>query len=104
MRETYVGLLRGINVGGHNGLPMKKLAAIFGKAGCEDVRTYIQSGNVVFTAEPALAASIAERIAVQIFQGVRLPHASHPEERATTAWGHCHESIPEGGFLKSSCT
>lgn len=75
MLETYVGLLRGINVGGHNELPMKELAAMFRKAGCADVRTYIQSGNVVFTAEPGLAASIAERIAVQIFKvfGYRTP-------------------------------
>ncbi len=75
MLEAYVGLLRGINVGGHNKLPMKELTAIFGKAGCEDVRTYIQSGNVIFTAAPALAASIAERIAVQIFKvfGYRTP-------------------------------
>ena len=43
-----VALLRGINVGGHNKLPMQDLCDIFESLGCEDVRTYIQSGNAVF--------------------------------------------------------
>ena len=47
-----IALLRGINVGGKNRLPMKELAAMFVDAGCEDVRTYIQSGNVVFRTGP----------------------------------------------------
>ena len=46
--ETYLALLRGINVGGKNKLPMRDLAEMFAKAGCEDVRTFIQSGNVIF--------------------------------------------------------
>lgn len=55
-RSTYVALLRGINVGGKNKLPMAELARTFTAAGCRDVRTYIQSGNVVFAASPRLAA------------------------------------------------
>lgn len=50
----HIALLRGINVGGKNILPMKELAAMFVGVGCGDVRTYIQSGNVVFTAKPAI--------------------------------------------------
>src|SRR5215475_1953768 len=50
MPATHVALLRGINVGGKNPLPMKELAAEFVTAGCEHVRTFIQSGNVIFTA------------------------------------------------------
>jgi len=46
--NTYIALLRGINVGGHNILPMKTLATIMGSLGLENIRTYIQSGNVVF--------------------------------------------------------
>jgi uncharacterized protein (DUF1697 family) len=57
--ETHVALLRGINVGGKNLLPMKDLAALFESAGCGDVRTYIQSGNVLFAAKPALAGRIS---------------------------------------------
>jgi len=51
-----VALLRGINVGGKNKLPMKELAAMFTEAGCQDVRTYLQSGNVVFQATNTLAS------------------------------------------------
>jgi len=46
--SSYVALLRGINVGGRNSLPMKALRTAFEDLGCENVRTYIQSGNVVF--------------------------------------------------------
>lgn len=60
--ETYVALLRGINVGGKHLLPMASLAAIFVGEGCTGVRTYIQSGNVVFSATAALAVGLAERV------------------------------------------
>jgi uncharacterized protein (DUF1697 family) len=49
---TYVALLRGINVGGKHVLPMKDLAAIFAECKCSNVRTFIQSGNVIFSASP----------------------------------------------------
>ena len=45
--KTYILLLRGINVGGRNVLPMKDLVALLEDLGCRNVRTYIQSGNVV---------------------------------------------------------
>ncbi|HXP90937.1 MAG TPA: DUF1697 domain-containing protein, partial [Fibrobacteria bacterium] len=46
--KTWIVLLRGVNVGGNNKLPMKALAAVLEGIGLVDVRTYIQSGNVVF--------------------------------------------------------
>jgi uncharacterized protein (DUF1697 family) len=49
---VHVALLRGINLGGRQ-IPMKKLAEMFGEAGCSDVKTYIQSGNVIFKAADA---------------------------------------------------
>ena len=52
-----MALLRGINLGSRR-LPMKDLAAIFEAAGCVDVRTYIQSGNVVYRAGAALARRV----------------------------------------------
>ena len=70
-----VALLRGVNVGGKNMLPMKDLAAMFAKAGCRDVATYIQSGNVVFGADAkivkGLAAAIAKQVEAQF--GLRVP-------------------------------
>lgn len=48
MTARHVSLLRGINVGGHNLVPMARLRAIYESLGCEDVTTYLQSGNVLF--------------------------------------------------------
>lgn len=45
---TYVALLRGINVGGNRKVDMKQLTALFEDAGFESVKTYINSGNVIF--------------------------------------------------------
>jgi uncharacterized protein (DUF1697 family) len=72
MSVTFVALLRGINVGGKNKLPMKDLTAMFVEAGCGNVRNYIQSGNVVFETSPArLCEVIQERIEKQF--GFRVP-------------------------------
>ncbi len=65
---AHVGLLRGINVGGKNLLPMANLREMFQNAGCADVRTYIQSGNVVFTAKPAVARRIPQIVSQAIFE------------------------------------
>ncbi len=46
--ETYVALLRGINVGGNNIIPMAALAKTFERMKLASVRTYIASGNVIF--------------------------------------------------------
>ena len=45
---TYISLLRGINMTGHNSLKMADLTALFMELGYSDVTTYIQSGNVIF--------------------------------------------------------
>ena len=63
---VYIALLRAINVGGTKKLLMAELRAMFEAAGCTDVRTYIQSGNVVFRAEAALAARIPALIESEI--------------------------------------
>lgn len=64
--ETGFLLLRGVNVGGHNKLPMKELVVLLEGLGCEGARTYIQSGNAVFRTSrgvgPDLAADIAATI------------------------------------------
>ena len=62
----YAALLRGVNVGGNNLLPMKELVTMFGAESCTDVVSYIQSGNVVFTASAAVAKTIAERVGARI--------------------------------------
>jgi uncharacterized protein (DUF1697 family) len=58
----YVALLRGINVGGKNAVPMPALKAAFEGAGYEDVVTYIQSGNVLFSAPSSGQAELTKRV------------------------------------------
>jgi uncharacterized protein (DUF1697 family) len=65
---SHVALLRGINVGGKHIVPMKDMAAIFAEAKCSDVRTYIQSGNVVFNATPAALQGLRERLEKKFLQ------------------------------------
>ncbi len=66
---VYVALLRAVNVGGTGTLPMAELKAICEDLGFADVKTYIQSGNVLFRSELAetkvqrkLEAALAERM------------------------------------------
>lgn len=80
---TWVALLRGINVGAANRLPMAELRKVLEELGLEDVRTYIQSGNVVFDSavdgdgdgdDGGLAEALAERIELAIEER----HGFHP--------------------------
>jgi len=62
---TYVCLLRGVNVGGHGRVAMSELRALCASLGLTDVRTYVQSGNVVFrAAAPDGAGRLSEAVAV----------------------------------------
>ena len=70
---TFVLLLRGINVGGRNRLPMADLRALVGALGHGDVRTHLQSGNIVCTgigraAEVAagLSATIRDELSLSV--------------------------------------
>ncbi len=53
--QTYLALLRGVNVGTANRIKMEDLRRLFEEAGCSRVETYIQSGNVVFEASDSEA-------------------------------------------------
>ncbi len=57
----WVGLFRGLNVGGSNRIKMDALKAVMTHAGCTDIATYIQSGNAVFRCTGA-QATIGKRI------------------------------------------
>lgn len=61
-QSVFVALLRGINVGGKNKLPMKELVVMFEREGCTKVRNYIQSGNVVFEAAPSVVTALPGRL------------------------------------------
>jgi len=63
---SFVALLRAVNVGGTGKLPMSELKAICEELGFDAVRTYIASGNVVFTSsksEAAVKAALEKRLA-----------------------------------------
>lgn len=55
---TYVGLLRAVNLGSHQQVSMAALREAMTTAGFDDVRTYVQSGNMVFTSSKRSAASV----------------------------------------------
>jgi uncharacterized protein (DUF1697 family) len=64
--KTYIALFRGINVGGNNILPMKELVAVLEGLGLSHIKTYIQSGNVVFQGNVPDILQLAEKISTAI--------------------------------------
>jgi len=63
--KQYALLLRGVNVGAKNSLPMSDLRAMLTEVGCTDVQTYVQSGNAVFATKlgtAALTRAIEEKL------------------------------------------
>jgi uncharacterized protein (DUF1697 family) len=60
--KTWIALLRGVNVVGKRKLLMKDLAALLERDGLRAVRTYIQSGNVVFDSASGSARALEARI------------------------------------------
>lgn len=66
--NRWVVLLRGINVGGKNIVPMKKLTEMLENMGCEAVRTYIQSGNILLQHAESDSRVLAKHIASQMYQ------------------------------------
>jgi uncharacterized protein (DUF1697 family) len=72
---VHIALLRGINVGGKNRLPMAELRGLFEAAGCSDVRTFIQSGNVLFRAGRDVVRRVPRVVAraIEAELGLRVP-------------------------------
>jgi len=64
----WVALFRGINVGGKNQLPMKDLSAALEEIGCTGIKTYIQSGNVVFSKSGSKAPQLARLVGKTVFK------------------------------------
>ncbi|PSL08264.1 uncharacterized protein (DUF1697 family) [Haloactinopolyspora alba] len=81
----YVALLRGINLGGHNKVPMSDLRALVESLGHTEVSTYINSGNVVFTSgtpeldRAGLARAVEEALATRVDVRVPVMVRSHAE-------------------------
>ena len=73
--KTHLALLRGINVSGHNMIKMDVLKSLLENAGFQNVRTYIQSGNVFVDSEEEHGASVGFKIKQEIFKelGLEVP-------------------------------
>ena len=96
MSERYLALLRGINVGGNNIIAKDDLRRCFEDLGFTNVRTYIQSGNIVFRAAPGGTAQLTARVEAGLSdrfsyaaRAVVLSHADYRTllDAAPTAWG-----------------
>lgn len=68
---TYVVLLRGINVGGKNKIPMADLRQFLTEEGFSDVATYIQSGNVILRSD-LNAAALSQKIETMLTKRFKL--------------------------------
>ena len=73
--EKYIALLRGVNVSGRNRIRMTELQQLLACSGLAEVRTYIQSGNIVFGAEDQPCENLAARIAsaIETHFGLKVP-------------------------------
>jgi uncharacterized protein (DUF1697 family) len=91
----WVALLRGINLGARNKVPMAELRQVFEDVGAESVRTYIQSGNVLFEQPQPDAAKLERAIAkafgvesvvvLRSFADIRHLASAHPFGRDTAS-------------------
>lgn len=73
--ETYIAILRGINVSGKNKIAMADLRAKLAEGGLHHIRTYIQSGNVIFEHEPTPIRDLTKNISTLILDqfGLQVP-------------------------------
>ncbi|WP_417195204.1 DUF1697 domain-containing protein [Bizionia sp.] len=79
---TFVLLLKGINVGGHKKIPMVDLRDLLTKSGYKNVKTYIQSGNVILESatndiaeiEPDITAAILKQFGFEVSVLVKTRH------------------------------
>lgn len=108
--HIYVAFFRAINVGGKNPLPMKSLISILEGMGLRNVKTYIQSGNVVFRSTEKDTALLSTQLAT----AVKMHHGFEPQvlvlDRETVIGAQAGNPFPEAeadpqslhlGFLAS---
>jgi len=100
MTKRYIGLLRGINVGGKNRLPMARLREIFAECDANEVATYIQSGNVAFTSSAKAAVATLKQVSACLESelGLRVPivlRSADEMRRALDAHPFEDRGVPE---------
>jgi len=89
----YIALLRGVNVGGKNKVPMPELKAAFEKAGFTAVSTYINSGNVFFSSTEKEEIDLQQQCRQLIFNtfGLEIPVAVLSRDALNVALNHAPE-------------
>lgn len=88
--RKYIALLRGVNVGGNNKLSMPALKAVWEEHGFVDVRTYINSGNIIFSSSDIDEESLMNQCKVLIAEkfGLNIPVSVVSEKSLTEALVH----------------
>lgn len=103
----YVALLRGINVGGNSRVEMVRLKKVFEELGFSDVKTYINSGNIIFATNQEvskLADEIEKAIEKEFNLTIKVVIRSFPEiqaiaKAAERSWGNDAEQKTDVLFL-----
>ena len=109
--QQYIAFLRGINVGGHT-VTMEQLRAHFEALGCENVETFIASGNVIFAARSIDTARLEATIEKRLADALGFEVATFIRRRGEVAAAASHAAFPEAavanagafcvGFLKAA--
>lgn len=89
--SRYIALLRGINVGGHNRIPMAELRTLCAELGWKNVATYIQSGNIVFSSGRN-ASELEDELQAALME--RFGHDIHILVRSREDWSACVDANP----------
>lgn len=92
---TYISLIRGINVGGHKSVGMEALRKAVAGLGFKNVRTYIQSGNIVFEAVKQSTSAISKKI-----ESVILKEFGHETSVITKTPEELAAAVANNPFLK----
>lgn len=88
----YIGLLRGVNLGGHKMVAMADLRALLSKMGFEGVQTLLQSGNVVFSGPRKSAAALERDLEAALERTLKLKVDVHV--RTAEEWRGVIEANP----------
>jgi len=91
--NTFVALLRGVNVGGNNMISMSALKKSFEALGFNDVVTYINSGNIIFKSKEADARKLESKIEKMLLKEYQLD--SRVVLRSLSEMKKIVESLPE---------
>ncbi|AUP80200.1 DUF1697 domain-containing protein [Flavivirga eckloniae] len=116
--QVYIALLRGINVSGQKKIPMAELRELLTNTGLKNVKTYIQSGNVIFKSPEKDNAKLELKIhqAIKTHFGFEVPilvktpkelqqvfdECPFPEEKKTNSYFTLLYSIPDTALVKEA--